>query len=181
LNLMDNKVILVPLFVSLFLSAIRDIRFQKIPNWLTYPTMIVSIAYHSSFNGFRGLLFSIEGVCLGIALLILPYLFGGMGAGDVKLLGAVGGVLGPKGVFVAFLFTAIVGGIYALVLLAVNGYLKETINRYKTILMTFLLSKKFFYIPIPERKKSPRLCYGIAIAVGTLISLFGRSVIDSVF
>jgi prepilin peptidase CpaA len=161
----------------LLIAAEMDIRFRKIPNWLTYPTMIMGIIYHTGIKGFNGFLFSVEGLGMGIAILIIPFLMGGMGAGDAKLMGAVGGLLGPKGVFIAFLFTAIVGGIYAIVFLTVYGYLKETAKRYGSLLKTFIFTQKFIYIPPPEREKAPRLCYGLAIALGTIISLaFGINI-----
>lgn len=159
------------LIIVLLIAVVNDVRFHKIPNWLTYPTMIGAIIYHTTMNGLEGLLFSVEGMGMGIALLIVLFLMGGMGAGDAKLMGAVGGLLGPKGVFTAFIFTAIMGGIYALVLLTLHGYLKETAKRSGTILKTFILTKQFIYIPSPKREKRPRLCYGVAIALGTLISL----------
>ncbi len=168
------------MYLNLFLSAvlliavIYDIRFQKIPNLLTYPTMFVAIAYHTMMNGLAGLLFSLEGLGLGIAVLIVFYLMGGMGAGDVKLMGAVGGLLGPKGVFDAFLFTAIIGGIYSIVILAIHGYLKETAKRLLISLKTFIFIKEFIYVTREENKKKPKLCYGVAIALGTLCSVSKR-------
>ena len=133
--------------------------------------MIGAIAYHTSAKGLQGFLLSVEGVGVGIAVMIIFYLQGGMGAGDTKLMGAIGGLLGPKGVFMAFLFTAIVGGIYALVLLTFHGYLKETVKRYGVILKAFILTQEFVYIPPTQKEKKPKLCYGVAIALGTLISV----------
>jgi prepilin peptidase CpaA len=96
---------------------------------------------------------------------------GGMGAGDAKLMGCVGALLGPKGALIAFLSTAIVGGIYALVILTFHGYLKETAKRYGTMLKTFILTKELVYIAPAKSEKKSRLCYGVAIALGTLISV----------
>lgn len=160
------------LTIILLIAAIFDMRFHKIPNWLTYSTMAGAIIYHTGINGWEGLLFCGGGLGLGIAILIIPYLMGGMGAGDSKLMGAVGGVLGLKGVVMAFLFTAIVGGIYALILLALHGWLRETGKRYGIMLKTFFLTKQFMYLPAPRKEKNPRLCYGLAIALGTLISVY---------
>ncbi len=164
------------LIIVLIIAAIYDYRFNRIPNWLTFPTMIGAVTYHTVIKGFEGLIFGLEGIGIGVAALIVFYLIGWMGAGDIKLLGAVGGFLGPKGVFIAFLFTAIVGGIYALLLLTITGYFKETVNRYKTILLTFLITKRFFNIPFPKRKTNHRLCYGVAIALGTSISICLRGI-----
>jgi len=152
----------------LLIAAITDFRIQKIPNLLTFPAASFALAYHCILKGSSGFLFSSGGIAAGVGLLIIPYLLGGMGAGDAKLMGVVGGVLGVKGVFYAFLFSAIVGGIYAVVLTFIyrkhfGGFYKKQL----TALINFLLIRK--YIPHPEESglEKPRLCYGLAIALGT--------------
>src|SRR5512136_548273 len=92
------------LLIVLAIAAITDVRTRRIPNWLTYPTMGAGLSYHVYANGWQGFLFGLEGLLLGFALLLVFYLLGGMGAGDVKLMAGVGSILGPKIVFVAFLF-----------------------------------------------------------------------------
>jgi prepilin peptidase CpaA len=134
--------------------------------------MGVAMVYHTGINGVKGLSFSIEGVGLGIALLIVFYLMGGMGGGDVKLMGAIGGLLGPEGVFMAFLFSAIIGGLFAIFLLAFHGYLKERVKIYGTTLMTIILTRTFSSIHLSNIKNRPKLCYGVVIALGTLSSVF---------
>lgn len=161
----------------MFIAAIHDIEFHKIPNWLTYPTMMIGIVGHTWTNGLEGLLFSVSGVGVGVAVLIIPYLLGGMGAGDTKLMGAVGSLLGPRAALVAFIFTGLIGGIYALVILARYGNLKSTFKRYGTILKTFVLTQTMIYIPPSQKETKPRLCYGVAIAVGTLLSVFTESLL----
>jgi prepilin peptidase CpaA len=167
-------IFLVILLTSILVfAAVFDLRIQKIPNLLTYPTVGIALIYHFVTHSIGGLLFSLGGLAIGIAVLILPYILGGMGAGDAKLMGAVGAVLGPRGVFGAFLFTAVVGGVYALLLLLFNrGYTKEFITRHLTTFKTFTLTRKFIPIPAAEDEKKPKLCYGIAIAIGTLSYMF---------
>jgi prepilin peptidase CpaA len=157
--------------IVLLIAAISDLRFNRIPNWLTYPTMAVAVVYHAGMRGFGGFFFSMEGIIVGITVLIVPFLMGGMGAGDAKLMGAVGGLLGPKDVFAAFLLSAIVGGIYAICLLILCGHLKETGKRYMEILKTFILTKELIYFSSRTGEKMPKLCYGVAIATGTFISV----------
>ena len=159
------------LTIVLLIAVIVDIRSHKIPNWLTFSSSIIAIIYHTCVKGTEGLLFSLKGLLVGIAVLIIPYLMGGIGAGDVKLMGVIGGFLGYGSVFIAFLCSAIIGGFYALMLLALNGHIKETLQRYGTMLKTFLLTQKFIYISPSSQEKKPRLCYGVAIALGTIISL----------
>ena len=157
----------------MIVSAVIDLRTQKIPNLITYPTMVIAFSYHGALRGFDGLLFSFAGLSVGIGLLLLPYLMGGMGAGDTKLMGAVGGMIGAKGVFYAFLFTAIVGGIYALILVLIHrkffgGFFKKQM----ITLHTFILTRKYIPDPIQGGKNSPRLCYGLAIALGTGLYIY---------
>ena len=169
----------IDVFLIIFLSAVlivasvNDLRFQKIPNLLTYPAMAIAVGCHVVMNGLDGLLFSAGGLALGIAVLILPYLMGVMGAGDTKLMGAVGAILGARGVFIAFLFTAIMGGVYALIVVLIKRqHFKGFFTRQAATLKTFIFTKQFIPIPGDSNEKIPRLCYGIAIAIGTLFSVF---------
>jgi prepilin peptidase CpaA len=135
--------------------------------------MAVALVYHFVMNGLDGLLFSAGGLALGIAVFILPYLMGVMGAGDAKLMGAVGAILGVKGVFIAFLFTAIIGGVYALiVVLTKRQHFKNFFTIQAATLKTFIFTKQFIPIQGDQNEKKPKLCYGIAIAIGTLFSVF---------
>jgi prepilin peptidase CpaA len=93
---------------------------------------------------------------------------GGMGAGDAKLMGAIGAMIGPKGVFVAFLYTAIAGGVYALIILLFNmEYFKDFIKRSSIAIKSFVLTRQFISVPAEKSEKKPKLCYGVAIAIGT--------------
>ena len=173
MNLSIDVFLIIFLSIFLIAAAVNDLRFQKIPNLLTYPAMGIALVYHFIMSGPDGLLFSAGGLTLGIAVFILPYLMGGMGAGDAKLMGAVGAILGAKGVFVAFLFTAIAGGVYALILVLIKRqHFKDFFTRQAATLKTFILTKQFILIPGDEDEKKPKLCYGIAIALGTMFSVF---------
>ena len=155
------------LLIVLAIAAITDVRTRRIPNWLTYPTMGAGLSYNVYANGWQGFLFGLEGLSLGFALLIVFYLLGGMGAGDVKLMAAVGSILGPKIVFVAFLFTALTGGIYAIIVLMIHGKLKD----YFLTIKILILTGKLIIDPAQNKEKLPALYYGVAIAVGTFITV----------
>ena len=162
---------LISLLLSILsISAVVDLRAQKIPNLITFPAIIIALLYHFFTHGIDGLTFSALGLATGIGLLIVPYMLGGMGAGDAKLMGAIGAILGTKSVFTAFLLTALVGGIYALIIILLNqkqfkGFFKKQL----ITLQLFILTRKFIPDPGEESKKKPRLCYGVAIALGTFI------------
>jgi len=159
------------LIAVLGIAVITDLRYRKIPNWLTFSAMAMGLAYQTGMDGWGGSLFSLKGLGLGMALFSIPYLMGGMGAGDVKLLGAVGAFLGPQGVFGVFLYTTLVGGLYAVVLLLFHGFFTETVRRYWTILKIFFITWNLIYVPASPRENKPRLLYGLAIAIGTFLSL----------
>ena len=78
------------LVALLITAAVIDLRTQKIPNLIVYPSVLIALTYNTIMNGAEGLLFSAGGIAIGTALLIIPYLMGGMGAGDAKLMGAIG-------------------------------------------------------------------------------------------
>ena len=161
----------VLLVIVLVTAAIIDIRFRRIPNWLTYPAVLVGIGFHTLSRGLDGFLFSTAGMFLGLGLLVAFYLVGGMGAGDVKLMAAVGAFLGPKGALTAFVLTALVGGIYALVLLVRSGRAGAILARFGTPL-TLYLSTLMGPGPIQDiGGAAPKLCYGVAITIGTLLSI----------
>lgn len=163
-----DLVLIIFLSAVLICAGIFDFRIQKIPNMLTFPAALIALAYHFITSGFSGFLFSLQGLALGIGLLIIPYFLGGMGAGDAKLMGVVGGVLGARGVFYAFLSSAIVGGIYAVVLTFIyrqhfRGFYKKQLSA----LINLLLIRKYIPDPGDSDSNKPRLCYGLAIALGT--------------
>ncbi len=165
---------IVPVVVQIIIltvAVITDIRLTRIPNWLTFPSMLFGICYHTYTNGFHGFVLCVAGLLLGICIFVPGYIVASMGAGDVKLMGAVGAFLGPGGVFAAVLATAIVGGLYAVIVLKLNGVLKETVIRYRTMLTALIITRRFNYIPLEKGTKSHFMAYGVAIAIGTLISV----------
>jgi prepilin peptidase CpaA len=152
----------------LIVAAVIDIRVKKIPNLITFPTMVFGLVYYGVTNGWDGLLFSLGGLALGITIFFILYLMGGMGAGDVKLMGAVGAIIGSKGILLTAFFSAIVGGVYALIVLIFNiEYLKDLVKRSYITIKSFVFTKQFIPIPSDKPEEKPKLCYGVAIAIGT--------------
>ena len=159
--------VILLLGVILIIASIKDILSFKIPNWLTYPGLVFGISYFSITKGYDGFSFSLGGAMTGFALLIIPYMIGGTGAGDVKLMGAIGSFLGPKGVFLVFMLSCILGGVYALFFLASKNLLIDTYKRYGKILKGFILTRQFIYIPPSNKEKELKIRFGLAIALGT--------------
>jgi prepilin peptidase CpaA len=166
-----NLLLITTMTVIVSLAAVIDLREQRIPNLITLPCFIAAPAYYTLLDGWDGLFFSTAGLAVGIGLLLLPYLMGGMGAGDAKLMGAVGGFIGAKGVLYAFIFTAISGGIYAILLMIIfRNQFKGFFTEKKYDLLSIFLTRKLALGQTPAAaSERPRLCYGLAIAVGTCV------------
>ncbi len=111
------------LFVGLYalLAAVLDFKTHKIPNWLTVPAAILGLAYHSfSANGL-GPTHALVGFAVGFAVLLLPWILGGGGMGDVKLLAALGTWMGWQLLLVIVGAGAVVGALIAVVVMATAG------------------------------------------------------------
>ena len=106
----SDTIVIAALFCTMCVALFTDLRSRKIPNRLTFAAMVFMLAYYGAAHGFEGMWFSCKGLLLGIGLLMPLYFLGGMGAGDAKLMGAVGAALGMQGVLTVFLFTALIGG-----------------------------------------------------------------------
>jgi prepilin peptidase CpaA len=96
--------------VALFMAAcaVVDFRTKKIPNWLTVPAAILGLAYSVAAPLGIGPLWSLTGLFVGFSLLLMPWLLGGGGMGDVKMLAALGAWMGPLGVLTAFGLGAVI-------------------------------------------------------------------------
>src|SRR3954470_17837126 len=100
--------------ITLVVAAVIDGRQLKVPNWITFPMIISGWIYSatlSPYAGWDGLMFSLVGTAVGLALLLPLYAIGGMGAGDVKLLAGVGAWVWSLTTVYAFALSAVVGGI----------------------------------------------------------------------
>src|SRR4051794_4055615 len=82
-----------------------DIRHHIIPNWLTVSGILLGLIYHLSTAGIEGFVYSISGFIVGLGLLFILYLFGAIGAGDVKLFAAYGAIAGMEFVFQSLIYT----------------------------------------------------------------------------
>src|SRR5262245_29223093 len=121
--------------VLLLLACISDLRTRRIPNALTLSAIAAAIAFHGLTDGLSGSAWSLGGCFLGALLFFPVFALRGMGGGDVKLLAAVGGWLGPSQVVTAALLTSAAGGVLAVLVAVGHGYLR-TAFRNLWILLT---------------------------------------------
>jgi prepilin peptidase CpaA len=171
----------IVLLVLVLVAAVYDVRYRRIPNWLTASGVLAGLLLNAflqapppSVLSFGGLLFALKGLGMAFVLYFLLYAIRAMGAGDVKLMAAVGALVGWQDWFGIFFVTAIVGGGAALALSLVHRRLKTTLWNVGFILSEMkrgrpgYLGKEELDVHNP---KSLGLPHGAVIAAGALIFL----------
>jgi prepilin peptidase CpaA len=158
------------LALGLGAAVFTDVRTRRIPNWLT--GAIAGAAFGLAFGGgpvtpMRALL----GLVVGLALMLPGHVIGATGAGDVKLMAAVGAVVGPDVIFRAFLYSAVAGGVLAVVVALRRGRLSTTLRATTNLVTQPVHAKR----AIEASDRANRFAYGPAIAVGTFLSLVVHS------
>lgn len=144
-------------------AAVFDYRTRRIPNLLTLPALLIGLVLNTICSGMGGLEESLLGLLAGGLLLIIPFMLGGMGAGDVKLLAAIGALNGPYFALFTFIYGAIAGGVMALLVLLLRG-------RAMTVLGNLV-----FTVVVPGQclvKSNLGIPYGIAIFIGTVAAWY---------
>lgn len=164
------------LIMTLVICCITDLKVRKIYNKIIFPVLFSVLLLQLILNGFSGLKVSVIGFATGIGILIIPFILGGFGAGDVKLLALIGALKGGIFAINTALYMCIIGGAIALIIIIFH---KETINFFKSFIYFLygLLTGhhyKVVFSTTPFIKKFP---YSVAIAGGAIISLFLKGAI----
>jgi prepilin peptidase CpaA len=171
-----STITVLAVFLLTSIAVYTDLRWRLIPNRLTLPAVVLGLLVNTLGNGWHGALISVLGLFVGIGLLILPFAVGKMGGGDVKLMGAIGAWLGSYAVVNIALYSAIAGGLIALILAVKDKRLGVTMKK------VWILTKCVFLYRAPEAgsvlfEKSIAMPYGVAIGLGVLSYLvFGEAV-----
>jgi prepilin peptidase CpaA len=164
-------VILVALVLT---AAVWDLKSRRIPNWLSLAGIISGISLNSFLFGWTGLKEALEGMAVAFAVYFLLYMVRAMGAGDVKLMAAVGTFVGPENWFYIFLITALIGGVVALAVLAWRKRLRKTFDN-----VSFIVAEMMhFRAPYMAREelsvksqKAFTLPHGAVISLGCMVFL----------
>lgn len=161
----------ITLTVGLVIAVFSDLLVRRIPNAVTFGMVIVALALHTWFGQWEGLMFSLAGLLIGLICFMPLYLFAAMGAGDVKLLTAIGAIVGAKVVFIAALMTVIAGGVIALAYITVRGGLPAMCRRYVSMFWLLLARQPEYIPPAPGEAAGLRFPYALAIACGTALAI----------
>ena len=176
-----NNALLIILIAT---SGFWDLKERRIPNTITFTGIMLGILINLMAEGGAGLMRAILGLFAGLAIFFLPFVMGGMGAGDVKLMGAIGALMGWEFSLMTALYSAIVGGVMVLVHLLYTGKLRETLKKmlYSLIVLLLQFASRLGYnetvYKVHEKfskngndHKKVYIPYGVAIAGGAILVL----------
>jgi prepilin peptidase CpaA len=154
-------------------SGFFDFRERRIPNWIVLPSLLLGLMLNG-FSHTPGFKDAVLGLLLALVVYVPLYLIRGMGAGDVKLMAAIGAIVGPQNWIVIFLATSLIGGAAALALVMRRG------RYYETFFNLSLLIADIFHFRAPYKDSATldvrnpnalRMPHGVSIACGTLAAL----------
>jgi prepilin peptidase CpaA len=165
----------VVLLIVVLAAAVYDVRYRRIPNWISVSGVLAGLGLNSFlYGGAPGLVFALKGLGLGFGLYLVLYLLHAMGAGDVKLMGAVGAIVGWQDWFGVFLISSVIGGIMAVVLTLTRRRLTKTFWNIGYILREMRHGRAAYVTQEELDVKSPAsvgLPHGAVIAAGTVFYL----------
>ncbi|WHY87707.1 prepilin peptidase [Neobacillus novalis] len=158
------------LILLLIICVITDLKERKIYNAVLFPFLLAAWILHAVTGGLHGMTGALLGTAVGLGVLLIPYLLGGMGAGDVKLLAVIGGIKGIGFVLMASIYMALAGGIIAIfVLLFRKGFMTRILYFFQGLRHGVRLSL------FEDKTTFP---YGVAIAAGAVLQIFFPGVLS---
>jgi len=175
-GLMSSTPLLVLGWAAAFLvfAVASDVRFHRIPNWLTLPALLAALLASPWAGATSGPLEAAAGAGLGFALLVGPYALGAMGAGDVKALMVLGAWLGPAAALGVTTWAVIAGCVFALIILVLRGELGAFARRWSRMLLGALVLRRNSYEPPAAGSiAAGGIPFAAAIAVGLAAQWYG--------
>lgn len=163
---MANTLPLIVVAVAAIAAAAIDMKTRRVPNVLTIGLTVIGLGLAATGMGRVSLAAAIVGCLVGLALMLPGYLIGATGGGDVKLLAAVGSLLGPGATLRAFVASAIAGGIIALYVAYRRGRMAATLAGVTTLVTSAGTS----IAEISEPQRDNRFAYAPAIAIGVIVA-----------
>jgi len=165
----SDLIVLTTISAGAIAAAAIDVRTRRVPNGLTESLAAAGVAFAIAGIGRLTIAGSLAWIAIGFGLMLPGHLFGGTGAGDVKLFAAVGALLGPAPIVAAFVYTALAGGALALLVAVQRGRLKRTVQGTAQLVATGARN----VAAIEAAVENNRFPYAPAIAVGAVVAALG--------
>ena len=152
---------------GLVAATVIDVRSRRIPNALTAAMAAAGFGLAAAGVGGATLTAALAGSVFGLLLMMPGYALGATGAGDVKLMAAVGAIVGPALVVTAFLFTAVAGGVLAVAVAVRRQRLAATLVQAGALVSAPGAAPQM----VRTADRASRFAYGPAIAIGSLLAV----------
>lgn len=167
-----SRVTLASLLVFLGLSVGFDLRVRRIPNVLSAPGIVIGMILNVAHFGMSGMWTSLAGAAAVIGILVWPFVAGGIGGGDVKMMGAVGAFVGPRLAVMGLLIGMIIGGVIMSAHLARLGRLREKIASLGSMLSVAAGTRSVRPLMVrADDEAVVALPYSVPLALGTVMAL----------
>jgi prepilin peptidase CpaA len=154
-------------------ACVTDLHSRRIPNWLTFGAAALALAIQYATGGQSAAAHAMGGWVTGLFLFMPLFLLGGMGAGDVKLLAALGAWLGPQDTFWLAIYSSMAGGVIAVALALRHKYLATAFKNLGLLGRFWWASGMKPMAPLTlEQGKGPRLAYAVPMLMGMVITLW---------
>ena len=147
-----------------------DVRYRRIPNLVVLATLVAGLVINIALGSWHGAIVSVQGFGLAFVPMLLLHLFGAMGAGDVKLAGAVGAVLGVSLVPSALLVIVMLGAALAIYSMIRSRTVFATLHGVLRIFVGIIPGWEMPRFALPKDRKHT-IPYGVAIMMGSLITI----------
>lgn len=162
---------------GILLASWIDYSERRVPNWLNLALIVTGFVAQGWFFGSAGLVVGLWGLLTGFGLLIVPWLMHGMGAGDVKLMAAIGVWMGPMLTLYSFALGGMIGGVVAIAMIVSTGRLRMACAN-MAVIVTKCSTRGAMFSDFGSAHSfgatSQLLPYGVPLTVGTLIILAGK-------
>ncbi len=169
----SNGLSTLSLLLALGIAVLYDLRYHRIPNWLTGAVLLGGLVFNAATLSWSGFAAGLVGAAIGLVGFLPFYAKGAMGAGDVKFMAALGAFLGPLLTLQAVAWTLVSGGVYGVLIFAFAGGFRDLVGRYRGMAKTLAMTGQLVYLPPPADSPAHRkFPYCTAIATGTLIALY---------
>jgi prepilin peptidase CpaA len=163
----------VPVVVLVVLAARADVRARRIPNALTGPAIVLALLAHFWFEGFAGLRGSLVGMLIAGGLMVPGFILRFTGAGDVKLMAAVGAWFAFPHALMTVLFAFLAGGLVAITVAARRGILRHTLWN-TAWLAAWVMRPGAMATPAPPGS-GVRFPFALAVLAGSIAGLWIRT------
>ena len=166
--------------LAFLIAYVPDAKDLRVPNWLTYPLAAGGLGYYTIAYGWDGFTMSLLGLVAGLMTLLPLYAFGGMGAGDVKLMAGAGSWIGYQMIIGIFIPIAMVGGLMAATMILISGRWRHHLKMAGVILGDLVRLRRpgACFERAAERKPTMTLLpYGIPICIGAIATFIRHDVL----